>query len=54
MNKKAAGMHLAAYAAHAREVRLQQVEIGPSAVIGISGGAELGGSGDSGIKPPDY
>jgi hypothetical protein len=47
MYEKAAGAHLVAYAAHAREVRRQQVEIGPGAETGISGGAELGGSDDN-------
>jgi hypothetical protein len=31
--------HLAAYAAHSRELRLQQNEIGPGAGTGFSGGA---------------
>jgi hypothetical protein len=52
--QKAAGIHLAAYAAHVREVRLQQVEIGPGAETGIIGVAELGGSGDNDIESPDY
>jgi hypothetical protein len=54
MSQKAAGTHLAEYVARAREVRLQQGEIGPSAETGISGGAELGGSGDNDIESPDY
>jgi hypothetical protein len=54
MYQKAAGMHLAGYAAHAQEVRLQQGEIGPCAKTGISGGAELGGSGDNDIESSDY
>jgi hypothetical protein len=52
--QKAAVIHLVAYAAHAREVRLQQSEIGPGAETGISGGAELGGSGDNQIESLDY
>jgi hypothetical protein len=54
MHQKAAGIHLAAYAAHAREIRLQQGKIGPGAETGISGGAELGGSGDNDIESPGY
>jgi hypothetical protein len=54
MYQKAAGIYLAAYAARAREVRLHQGEIGPGAETGISGGAELGGSGDNDIESPDY
>jgi hypothetical protein len=53
-NQQAAGIHLDAYAAHAREAGLQQGEIGPGAEIGRSGGAELGGSGDNDIESPDY
>jgi hypothetical protein len=52
--QKAAGIHLAAYSAHAREVRLQKGEIGPCAESGISGGAKLGDSGDKDIASPDY
>jgi hypothetical protein len=52
-NQKVAGKHLAAYTAHAREVRPQQGEIGHGAETGISGGAELGGSDDNDIESPD-
>jgi hypothetical protein len=52
--QKTAGIHLADYAAHARELRLQQGVIGPSAGTAISGGAEPGGSGDNAIESPDY
>jgi hypothetical protein len=54
MYKKAAGIHLASYAAHTREVRLQQGEIGPVAESGSIGGAEQGGSGDNDIESPSY
>jgi hypothetical protein len=52
--QKAAGIYLAEYAAHAREVRQQQVENGLVAETGISGGAKLSGSGDNDIESPDY
>jgi hypothetical protein len=48
--QKAAGIYLAAYAAHAREVRLPQGEIGPLAETGVSGAAELGGSDNNDIE----
>jgi hypothetical protein len=48
--QKAVVTHSAAYATHAREVFLQQGEIGPGAGTGISGGAELDGSCDNNIE----
>jgi hypothetical protein len=52
--QKAASIDVDAYSAHARELRLQQGEIGPGARTGMSGGAELGGSGDNDIESPNY
>jgi hypothetical protein len=52
--KKAAGIHLAAYAAHAWKVRLQQGGTRPGAGAGMSGGVELGGTGDNYIEVPGY
>jgi hypothetical protein len=54
MYQKAADINSVAYAARGREVRLQQLEIGPGAETGISGGAEMGGSGDNGVESPHY
>jgi hypothetical protein len=54
MYQKAAGIHLAEYAAYTREVRPQKVEIGPGAETGISGVAELGCIGDNDIESPDH
>jgi hypothetical protein len=52
--QKTAGIHFADYAAHARELLLQNGEIGPSEGTAISGGAEPGGFGDNYMESPGY